>query len=93
MSAVEQGGGTQTLDKRHGVRSNRVTIRPNLEEHPPRVGAESHGAAAGDADEHRAEAVTPVVKQLPQGTAGLGAARLLPVDGIQGLVNEEPERG
>ena len=65
----------------------------NLEQHPARVGAEPHGAAAGDADEHCAEAITPVVKQLPQGAAGLGATRLLPVYGVQGLVDEEPEGG
>ena len=62
-----------------------------LEQHPAWVQTQSDGTAAGDADEDRAETVTAVVEQFPQWTAGLRPPGLLPVNGVQGLIYEEPQ--
>jgi len=61
-----------------------------LAEEPVGRGAQLYGAAHGDRHEHRADAVAAVVKQLPQRRGGARAARLLAVDGVHGLVHEQP---
>ena len=92
VSAVEQGGGTQTL-RQEEVREGwgGQLLQSYLEQHPARVETQPDCTAAGDADKDGADAVTAVVKQLPQRAARLGSPGLFPVNGVQGLIYEEPQ--
>lgn len=51
-----------------------------------------HGLARRQHKETHREGVAAVIEQLAQGRAALGAPGLLPVDGIQGLVDENARR-
>ena len=64
-----------------------------LKQHPSRIQPKPDGTTAGNTDKHGAHTVAAMVEQFAQGTARLRPPRLFPVNGVQRLVDEEPEGG
>mmetsp|Transcript_1206 Transcript_1206/g.3954 ORF Transcript_1206/g.3954 Transcript_1206/m.3954 type:complete len:444 (-) Transcript_1206:84-1415(-) len=56
-------------------------------------GGEAEGDARREVDKRGEEGVAPVVEQLAERRPAAGAARLLAVDGVEGLVREERHGG
>uniref|UniRef100_A0A182VFR7 Uncharacterized protein n=1 Tax=Anopheles merus TaxID=30066 RepID=A0A182VFR7_ANOME len=62
-----------------------------LEKHPPRVVAELDGDTGRQGDKHGRDGVAPVIEQLAQRRGRVGPARLLAIDRVQALVDEQAD--
>ena len=60
-----------------------------LVKHDVRVVAQLNGDTCGQCDENGGQGVTAMVEQLAQRRGGAGPTRLLPVAGIQSLIDEQ----